>query len=145
MPFDKALLIACALTLASVPALAQSLEARKMYADQEAQLAAKAALTDKACGFDLKTQIDWPSFNADEVLQKSVVAWCTAGLDAMEDLCAESLGKQAIAAKVKSLTCAGAAAVSATLAEGNLTYAFPFSSASNQNKLLIRTYLEKNL
>jgi hypothetical protein len=141
----KTILAACLLVAAAVPALAQSLEARKMYADQEAQLAAKAELTNKACGFQLQTKIDWPSFNADEILQKSVVSWCTAGLDAMEDLCSEKLGKEAVAAKVKGLTCAGGAAVSATLTDGVLTYAFPFSSASNQNKLLIRSYLEKNL
>jgi hypothetical protein len=133
------------LTLAAVPAVAQSLEERKMHADQEAQLASKAQLTNKACGFTLKTQIDWPSFNANEALQKSVVSWCAAGLDAMEDLCGESLGKQAVSEKVKSLTCAGNGEVSAKLVDGNLTYAFPFSSASNQNKLLIRGYLEKNL
>ena len=136
---------ACVLVAAAAPALAQSLEARKMYADQESQLAAKAELTNKACGFQLKTAIDWPSFNADEILQKSVVSWCTAGLDAMEDLCSEKLGKEAVSAKVKGLTCAGGSEVKATLTDGNLTYAFPFSSASNQNKLLIRSYLEKNL
>jgi hypothetical protein len=145
MTARKAILFVSFLTLAAVPALAQSLEERKMHADQEQQLASKAELTNKACGFSLKTQIDWATFNAEEVLQKSVVSWCTAGLDAMEDLCGESLGKQAVAAKVKSLTCAGGSAVSATLTDGNLTYAFPFSSASNQNKLLIRSYLEKNL
>jgi hypothetical protein len=133
------------LTLAAVPALAQSLGERKMHADQEAQLASKAQLTNKACGFILKTQIDWPSFKSEEVLQKSVVSWCSAGLDAMEDLCSESLGKQAVSEKVKSLTCTGGSEVSAKMADGNLTYAFPFSSASNQNKLLIRSYLEKAL
>jgi hypothetical protein len=133
------------LTLVAVPALAQSLGERKMHADQEAQLASKAQLTNKACGFTLKTLIDWPSFNSGEVQQKSVVSWCTAGLDAMEDLCSESLGKQAVSEKVKSLTCVGGSEVSAKLVDGKLTYAFPFSSASNQNKLLIRSYLEKSL
>jgi hypothetical protein len=75
------------------------------------------------------------------VLRKSIVSWCTAGLDAMEDLCSESLDKQAVSEKVKSLTCASSSEVSAKLVDGNLTYAFPFSSASNQNKLLIRSYL----
>jgi hypothetical protein len=145
MASRKAIFFVSFLTLAAVPALAQSLGERKMHADQEAQLASKAQLTNKACGFTLKTQIDWPSFNSDEALQKSVVSWCAAGLDAMEDLCGESLGKQAVSEKVKSLTCAGSSEVSAKLVEGNLTYAFPFSSASNQNKLLIRSYLEKNL
>ncbi len=145
MASRKAIFFVSLFTLAAVPALAQSLEERKMHADQETQLASKAELTNKACGFSLKTQIDWGTFNAEEVLQKSVVSWCTAGLDAMEDLCSESLGKQAVSAKVKTLTCAGGSTVSATLTDGNLTYAFPFSSASNQNKLLIRSYLEKNL
>jgi hypothetical protein len=63
----------------------------------------------------------------------------------MEDLCSESLGKQAVSEKIKSLTCAGSSEVSAKLVDGNLTYAFSFSSASNLNKLLIRSYLEKHL
>ena len=145
MASRKAIFLVSLFTLAAVPALAQTLEERKLHADQEQQLAAKAELTNKACGFSLKTQIDWGTFKSEEVLQKSVVSWCTAGLDAMEDLCSESLGKQAVAEKVKTLTCAGGSAVSATLVDGNLTYAFPFSSASNQNKLVIRSYLEKNL
>lgn len=145
MASRKAILLVSFVTLAAVPALAQSLEERKMHADQEQQLASKAELTNKACGFSLKTQIDWATFKSDEVLQKSVVSWCTAGLDAMEDLCSESLGKQAVSEKIKTLTCAGGSEVSAKLVDGNLTYAFPFSSASNQNKLLIRDYLGKNL
>jgi hypothetical protein len=145
MTSRRAIFLVPFLTLAAVPALAQSLEERKMHADQEAQLASKAQLTNKACGFILKTQIDWPSFKSDETLQKSVTSWCAAGLDAMEDLCSEALGKQAVSEKVKTLTCAGSGDVSAKLADGNLTYAFPFSSASNQNKLLIRSYLEKSL
>jgi hypothetical protein len=45
---------------------------------------------------------------------------------------------------VKSLTCAGAATPSASLdASGNLT--FSFSLTPNQNKLLVRDYLDKNL
>ena len=31
------------------------------------------------------------------------------------------------------------------LTDGNLKYAFPFSSASNANEMIIRTYLEKHL
>jgi hypothetical protein len=145
MAFPRSIFLVSCLTLAAVPAFAQSLEERKMHADQEAQLAAKAELTNRACGFTLKTQIDWKSFNSSEVLQRSVTSWCAAGLDAMEDLCSEALGKQAVSEKIRTLTCAGSGQVSASLADGNLTYAFPFSSASNQNKLLIRSYLEKNL
>jgi hypothetical protein len=146
MKFAQGLVAASLLTLIAAPVFAQSLEAKKMYAKEEADLATLTALTNKACGIELKTQIDWPSFDADEALKKGATAWCRAGLDALEDLCGEAQGKAAIAAKVKTLTCAGAPAVSATLSpDGNLTYAFPFSSSANQNKLQIRTYLEKNL
>ena len=55
------------------------------------------------------------------------------------------MGKKAIAGAVKSLTCSGAPAVSVGLTDGNLKYAFPFSSASNANEMIIRTYLEKHL
>ena len=125
---------------------AQSLEIRNRLAAQEAELASKAALTDKTCGTELKTNIDASTFDPDEFLQKSPVSWCTAALDAMENVCtASAIGKEAIAKSVKSLTSSGAAHVSVELSNGNLKYAFPFSSASNENMQTIRTYLEKHL
>jgi len=130
---------------ASAAATAQSLEIRKRQADQEAELANLVALTNTKCGIDLKTTIDTASFNPDEFLQKSVVSWCSAALTALENVCSDDMGKKAIAGAVKSLTCSGAPAVSVGLTDGNLKYAFPFSSASNANEMIIRTYLEKHL
>ena len=130
---------------ASTAATAQSLEIRKRQADQEGELATLVALTNTKCGIDLKTKIDTPSFNPDEFLQKSVVSWCSAALTALENVCSDDMGKKAIAGAVKSLTCSGAPAVSVGLTDGNLKYAFPFSSASNANEMIIRTYLEKHL
>lgn len=130
---------------ASAAATAQSLEIRKRQADQEAELATLVALTNNKCGITLKATIDTASFNPDEFLQKSVVSWCSAALTAMENVCSDDMGKKAIAGGVKSLTCSGAAAVSVELANGELKYAFPFSSASNANEMTIRTYLEKHL
>jgi len=133
------------LASASAAASAQSLEIRKRQAEQEAELATLVALTNTKCGIDLKTTIDTPTFNADEFLQKSVVSWCSAALTALENVCSDDMGKKAIAGAVKSLTCSGAPAVSVGLTDGNLKYAFPFSSASNANEMIIRTYLEKHL
>ena len=132
--------------LVSGVAGAQSLEIRNRLAAQEAELASKAALTDKTCGTELKTNIEAATFDPDEFTQKSSVSWCTAALDAMENICtASAIGKEAIAKSVKSLTCSGAAHVSVELSNGNLKYAFPFSSASNENMQTIRSYLEKHL
>lgn len=140
------LVAACVLFSSAAVAGAQSLEIRNRLAAQEAELAGKAALTDKTCGTQLKTSIDAGSFDADEFMQKSSVSWCTAALDAMENVCtASAIGKDAIAKSVKSLTCSGAAQMSVELSNGNLKYAFPFSSASNQNEQAIRSYLEKHL
>jgi hypothetical protein len=130
---------------ATAAATAQSLEIRKRQAEQEAELARLVALTNKTCGIDLKATIDTASFNPDEFLQKSAVSWCSAALTALENLCGDAMGKQAVAAGVKSLTCSGAAAVSVELANGDLKYAFPFSSASNANEQAIRSYLENHL
>lgn len=139
------LLVASALLLAISAATAQSLEIRKRQADQEAELSRLAALTNKACGIDLKTTIETATFNADEFLQKSTASWCSAGLTALENVCSDAAGKQAVAGAIKSLTCSGASAVSVELTNGDLKYAFPFSSASNENERIIRTYLEKHL
>jgi hypothetical protein len=139
------LLATTALLVAACTATAQSLEIRKRQAEQEGELSTLVALTNKKCGIDLKTTIDTASFNADEFLQKSVVSWCSAALTALENVCSDAAGKQAVAGAIKSLTCAGAPAVSVELTNGDLKYAFPFSSASNANEMLIRTYLEKHL
>ena len=130
---------------ATAVASAQSLEIRKRQADQDSELATLVALTNKKCGIELKATIDAASFNADEFLQKSAVSWCSAALTALENVCSDDMGKKAVAGAVKSLTCAGGPAVSVELTNGELKYAFPFSSASNANEMTIRTYLEKHL
>ena len=130
---------------ASCTATAQSLEIRNRQAEQEGELSTLVALTNKKCGVDLKTTIETATFNPDEFLQKSVVSWCSAALTALENVCSDAAGKQAVAGAIKSLTCSGAASVSVELTNGDLKYAFPFSSASNANELVIRTYLEKHL
>jgi len=140
------LLVMSALLLgAASAATAQSLEIRKRQAEQEAELSRLAALTDKACGIDLKTTIETATFNPDEFMQKSVASWCSAAMTALENVCSDAAGKQAVAGAVKSVTCSGAPAVSVELTNGDLKYAFPFSSASNENERAIRTYLEKHL
>jgi hypothetical protein len=134
-----------ALLMAAATASSQSLEIRKRQTEQEGELATLVALTNTKCGIDLKTTIATATFNPDEFLQKSVVSWCSAALTALENECSDPAGKQAIAGAIKSLTCLGAPAVSVELTNGELKYAFPFSSASNANELVIRTYLEKHL
>jgi hypothetical protein len=130
---------------ATTAATAQSLEIRKRQAEQETELTRLAALTNKACGIELKTTIETATFNPDEFLQKSAASWCSAALTALENVCSDAMGKQAVAGAVKSVTCSGAAAVSVELTNGDLKYAFPFSSATNENEQLIRTYLGKHL
>jgi hypothetical protein len=141
----KLLATTALLMAAASTASAQSLEIRKRQAEQEGELSTLVALTNKKCGIDLKTTIETATFNPDEFLQKSVVSWCSAALTALENVCSDAAGKQAVAGAIKTLTCSGAPAVSVELANGDLKYAFPFSSASNANELTIRTYLEKHL
>ena len=141
----KLLATTALLVVAASTAAAQSLEIRKRQAEQEGELSTLVALTNKKCGIDLKTTIETASFNPDEFLQKSVVSWCSAALTALENVCSDAAGKQVVAGAVKSLTCSGASAVSVELTNGDLKYAFPFTSASNANELVIRTYLEKHL
>jgi hypothetical protein len=145
MRIPKLLATTALLIGASSIVAAQSLEIRKRQAEQEGELATLVALTNKKCGIDLKATIETATFDPDEFLQKSAVSWCSAALTALENVCSDAMGKQAVAGAIKSLTCAGGPAVSVELTNGDLKYAFPFSSASNANELTIRTYLEKHL
>lgn len=125
-------------------ASAESLEVRKMHAQQEADLATALAITNAKCGSALTATIDWTSFDEAVTLKTAVKPFCQAALDAIEDLCGDDMVKDAVATKVKTVTCVGAAEPAASLAEdGNLT--FSFSLTPNQNKLLVRDYLGKNL
>jgi len=137
------LTLAATLIAIAVPAFGASLEAKKMHAQQEADLTDKLALTNQRCGSHVSATIDWGTFNEAEVLKTAVTPFCAAALDAIEDICSDDLGKQTIVEKVKTLTCAGAAAPAASFSDGALT--FSFSLTPNQNKLLVRDYLEKNL
>ena len=125
------------------PAFGDSLAAKKMHADQEADLAGLLALTNQTCGSHLTAKIDWTTFDEADALKNAVTPYCAAALDAIEDICSDALGKQAINEKVKTVNCAGASAPSASFADGALT--FSFSMTPNQNKLLVRDYLEKTL
>jgi hypothetical protein len=145
MTILKLLATTALLAATASTATGQSLEIRKRQAEQEGELSTLVALTNKKCGIDLKATIETASFNPDEFLQKSVVSWCSAALTALENVCSDAAGKQAVVGAVKSLTCSGAPAVSVELTNGDLKYAFPFSSASNANEMVIRTYLEKHL
>ena len=135
--------LAATLIVFALPAFADSLEAKKMHAQQEADLTDKLALTNQRCGSHVKAAIDWTTFSEPDVLKTAVTPYCAAALDAIEDICGDDLGKQAITEKVKTVTCAGASAPAASFADGALT--FSFSLAPNQNKLLVRDYLEKSL
>jgi hypothetical protein len=145
MRIPKLLATTALLVAAASIATAQSLEIRKRQTEQEDELATLVALANKKCGIDLKTTIETATFNPDEFLQKSVVSWCSAALTALENVCSDAAGKQAVVGAIKSLTCSGAPAVSVELTNGDLKYSFPFSSASNANEMVIRTYLEKHL
>jgi len=135
--------LAATLIAVALPAFGASLEARKMQAQQEADLTDRLTLTNQRCGSHVAATIDWSTFNEAETLKTSVTPFCAAALDAIEDICSDDLGKQTILAKVKSVTCTGAAAPAASFADGALT--FSFSLTPNQNKLLVRDYLEKSL
>ena len=143
----KSMFLAAVVALGFVwayPASAQTLEERRMHATREASLAHAAELTDKKCGTHLKTGFDWSSFDAEQALKQDPTAWCTAALDAMEDLCDDPMGKEAVSGEIKTLTCGGAAAPEVSL-DADGTVKFLFSMTPNQNKLLVRDYLNKHL
>jgi hypothetical protein len=141
---DSSLAAAVALFALAAPAQAQSLEMRKFQAAQQTDLETALALTNQRCGTKITAGFDWKTFDDPDLAKKNVVPFCTAALDAIEDLCSDAIGKEAIQSKVKSLSCAGAAEPTADIsADGKLTFAFKL--APNQNKLLVRGMLEKKL
>jgi hypothetical protein len=135
---------ALALAAATSPVQAQSLEMKKFQAAQQADLDKALALTNQRCGTKIIAGFDWKTFDDPDLLKKGATPYCVAALDAIEDLCSDAIGKEAIQSKVKALTCVGAATPTADISDdGKVT--FGFALAPNQNKLLVRGILEKKL
>ena len=66
--------LALVLLAATHSGWAQSLETRKMRAEQEAALGTQVALTNKKCGTSITARIDWTTFDEAEVLTKRVTS-----------------------------------------------------------------------
>ena len=70
--------LAATMIVFALPAFADSLEAKKMHAQQEADLTDKLALTNQRCGSHVKAAIDWSTFSEPDVLKTAVTPFCAA-------------------------------------------------------------------
>ena len=106
-------LLACAimgvmLPLAAVmpgPTQAQTLAERQTTQREDAKLAEALGVTNAHCGTSLAASIVWPDFLQHKDKLPFATGDCEAALTALTQMCNDPTAKQAIAQKVKSLTC----------------------------------------
>jgi hypothetical protein len=135
------------LSIAALPAFAQSLGEQKQLLQWQGWLDAKVSLFQEKCGYALGAKID-PNLVAPFVAQKQVASnYCQAVADGMAHMCDDPTSKAAIAAKVKTLRCshkAGDRNGSFSLAaDGTLSFAFDVDTPNISDKT--KAYLEMTL
>ena len=104
-PYLALLLAMAALAAGARGAAAQTLGERQTIAAEDAKLAEPLAITNTHCGTDLKAGIAWPDFLQHKDKLPFATGDCEAALQAIYLMCNSPVAKQAIAQKVKSLSC----------------------------------------
>ena len=120
---------------------AQTLTQRQTMAHEEPKLADQAQTASQICGTTITASFDWNSFvTADKVedisgaFRNPPSNMCSVPLQVLQSMCQDPLGKQAIAAKIKSYECVyqdGPAPAVSLDSAGKLQYQSSFDAYHN--------------
>jgi hypothetical protein len=135
------ILVLAAVSVASADA--QSLKVRQRMQAQEEALVADAASTNKACGATFPVKFDWAGAPEDKLDAYSPEGYCDAALSGIRHVCDDDIGKKAVLAKIKSMTCGFGPARSIALKDGALDYKINFDSFNDSD--YVYEFLQNNL
>lgn len=136
-------ILALALAL-PIAADAQSLKQKQIQRDQQDYLNKEAEYTNVTCGTQIAAGFDWATYSdADYESNYSIYGYCEAALDALTSLCSDDLGKQAVAEKIKKLTCKRGTPQAVELVGDELVFTIDWEAANGTD--MIKAYLEKTL
>lgn len=101
----KKLLPVIALMLFIQPAFALTLAEKKKLQDWETELAETTGHFKAACGYDLPVKLDEALVTPFMAAGSHAGGYCASVISSMTTMCADPMSKEAIAAKVKSVSC----------------------------------------
>lgn len=125
-------------------AQAQSLKQREMITRDTARVADWARKTNQVCGTDIKFQVDYASYSTvlDDDSNQSPWAHLANATDALKRVCRTNAGKQAVRAKIKSVTVANSATETGSINNGEFRYTVPYRGHGPST---VVNWLESNL
>jgi len=133
-----------AITLVLSPALgsAQTLKERKAQLGEEEALASEVAYTNEVCGSNISASVDWQSFsNADLESDADPSGSCDAALSAIENMCTDERGQQAVKGQVSEVVCSKGTSRGVTLQQGTLM--FEINGPHGDDFKFVRDYLSR--
>ncbi len=140
----KIVSIGVILGLTLVSASAQSLKERKAQQGEAATLASEIAYTNQICRSNILASVDWQSFSAaDYDTGEGPTGSCDAALGAIESLCADEVGKEAIREEVRRVRCIKGNSRGVELRQGTLFYQMGESAADDFR--YVRDFLKKKI
>ena len=130
--------------LAGQMAQAQSLKQKNMIASDKEKVGELAQEANRACGTQIAFGVDYPSYARvlDDDNNQSPWAYLANATDALKHVCRSDDGKQAVRAKINSVTVSNGGAEAETLTGGRFHYTVPYSGHSPSTVI---QWLEANL
>ena len=129
------------ITLAKT-ASAENLAEKRKHKEQMEYLQKEIDYTNEKCGVKITGSIDWTGSVLEDFDKYSGYGYCEEALSALESVCEDQDGKDAVKEKVKTFVCKfGKREV--TLKEGTLTWSAEWESSNNAD--FVKEYLMKAL
>jgi len=110
---------------------------------EEASVAQELVQTNRQCGTSITATFDWTGVTQQALKARSPSNYCGHALDAVTRVCADGVGRKAVANQIKRIVCGHAATRSISLADGVLEFRSDFQSSGERGFVL--EYLQNAL
>jgi len=111
---------------------------------EEEDLAREVARANKQCGSSITVEFDWTGVPAQEIKSRSPSNYCGHAIDAVERVCVDGAGKEAVARQIKRIACGYARERSILLQDGVLLFKSDFQPTADRRRVLFE-YLQNAL
>ncbi len=111
-----------------------------MQQTEDQTLAEEIAYTNQVCHSNIQATVDWQSFSSDDLAAGvGPLESCDAVLGALESMCTDQSGQEAVNQRVSRVVCEKGASRNVDLKQGTLF--FQMDGAMNDNFQFVREYL----
>lgn len=116
----------------SAQAESQPPAAADRTAAETAKLTGRLNSANRECGVSITVTFDWTGANQKDLSRYSAGAWCGLALEAIERVCSDQPGKEAVKEKIKRLNCGfGPERALALRDDGTVDYKINFEATNN--------------